>query len=74
MLNSNRIPLEVLEPKTDGLEEVCNYDYSDAPNGSIRDWFIEKKYECEWDDPDTARFIEKDPKRLTITCVILKYS
>ena len=53
--------LEVLEPETDGVEEVCNHDYSDAPEWAIpRDWFIREKYECEWDDPETGCFLEKD--------------
>ena len=34
----------------DGLDVVADYDYSDAPEWAIpREWFIEGRYELEWD-------------------------
>ena len=46
--------------ETNCLEEVTNHDYSDAPEWALpRDWFIHRKYELEWNDPETACFYER---------------
>ena len=42
------------------LEDVTNYDYSDVPDwANRRDWYIRCKYELEWNDPETACFMER---------------
>jgi hypothetical protein len=46
--------------ETTCVEEVTNHDYSDCPDwANPRDWYIRGKYELEWNDPETACFIEK---------------
>ena len=42
---------DVLEPALTCIEEITNHDYSDAPKWAVpRDWFIQGKYECEWEE------------------------
>ena len=46
--------------ETTCLEEVTNHDYSDAPDwANEREWYINSKYELEWNDPETACFLER---------------
>jgi len=46
--------------ETTCVEEVTNHDYSDCPDwANPRDWYIRGKYELEWNDPETACFMEK---------------
>jgi len=46
--------------ETSCLEEVTNHDYSDCPDwANSREWYINSKYELEWNDPETACFMEK---------------
>lgn len=46
--------------ETTGLEEVAIYDGTDVPDwANSREWFITGKYELEWNDPETACFMEK---------------
>lgn len=34
-----------------GLEEIANFDYSDAPEWACpREWFIEGRYQLEWEE------------------------
>ena len=58
MINNPEYELDLAE--TTCLEEVTNHDYSDCPDwANPRDWYILNKYELEWNDPETACFIEK---------------
>jgi len=34
-----------------GLEEISNFDESDAPEWSLpREWFIEGRYQLDWEE------------------------
>jgi len=58
MINNPEYELDLAE--TTCLEEVTNHDYSDCPDwANPRDWYILNKYELEWNDPETACFMEK---------------
>ena len=58
MINNPEYELDLAD--TTCLEEVTNHDYSDCPDwANPRDWYILNKYELEWNDPETACFIEK---------------
>lgn len=46
--------------ETTGLEEVAIYDGTDAPDwANSREWYITGKYELEFNDPETACFMER---------------
>lgn len=38
------------QPEINGLDEVAQFDESDAPEWSLpREWFIEGRYQLEWE-------------------------
>jgi len=38
------------QPDINGLDEVAQFDESDAPEWSLpREWFIEGRYQLEWE-------------------------
>jgi len=42
------------------LEEVAIYDGTDAPDwANSREWYITCRYELEYNDPETACFMER---------------
>jgi len=42
------------------LDEVAIYDGTDAPDwANSREWYITCRYELEYNDPETACFIER---------------
>ena len=58
MINNPEYELDLVD--TTCLEEVTNHDYSDCPDwANPRDWYINCKYELEWNNPETACFMEK---------------
>ena len=48
------------DAETTGLDEVAIYDGTDAPDwANSREWYITCKYELEYNDPETACFMER---------------
>ena len=42
------------------LDEVAIYDGTDAPDwANSREWYITCRYELEYNDPETACFLER---------------
>ena len=42
------------------LDEVAIYDGTDAPDwANSREWYITRRYELEYNDPETGFFIEQ---------------